>query len=238
MRLDMQKGRYRARLAATDADLKACQSLRHLCFFGSDGCDADVFDPHWQHLMVEDVGNDMLVCTMRCHVSSGTGILGGYAAGYYDLQSIAKLQKPTLEIGRFCCHPAHVDPHILRVAWGALTRIVESAAAVLIFGCTSFHGNDPAPHAAVFQRLRDRYLGPVALRPGLKAAATIALSDIAPDGTAQSPMPPLLRTYLAMGGWVSDHAVIDHAMGTLHVLTALETASVPAARANALRALA
>jgi putative hemolysin len=51
-------------------------------------------------------------------------------------------------------------------------------------------------------------------------------------------MPPLLRSYLAMGGWVSDHAVVDRDLGTLHVFTALEIAALPPARARRLRALA
>ena len=51
-------------------------------------------------------------------------------------------------------------------------------------------------------------------------------------------MPPLLRTYLMMGGWVSDHAVVDDDMNTLHVFTGLEIAAVPPARARALRMVA
>ena len=51
-------------------------------------------------------------------------------------------------------------------------------------------------------------------------------------------LPPLLRTYLAMGGWVSDHAVQDHDLDTLHVFTAVEIARIPPARARALRAIA
>jgi putative hemolysin len=49
-------------------------------------------------------------------------------------------------------------------------------------------------------------------------------------------MPPLLRSYLAMGGWVSDHAVVDRDLGTLHVFTGLEVGGVPEARIQALRA--
>ena len=56
--------------------------------------------------------------------------------------------------------------------------------------------------------------------------------------TPQRPMPSLLRSYLTMGGWVSDHAVIDHGMQTIHVLTALEVAKVTPQRAKVLRALA
>jgi len=51
-------------------------------------------------------------------------------------------------------------------------------------------------------------------------------------------MPPLLRTYLLMGGWVSDHAVVDGQMNTLHVFTGLEIAAIPPARARLLRAVA
>ena len=51
-------------------------------------------------------------------------------------------------------------------------------------------------------------------------------------------IPPLLRSYLTLGGWVSDHAVIDRDLDTLHVFTALEIAAIPPARARLLRALA
>jgi putative hemolysin len=50
-------------------------------------------------------------------------------------------------------------------------------------------------------------------------------------------MPPLLRSYLMMGGWVSDHAVVDRQMNTLHVFTGLEIGAIPAARKRLLRAL-
>ena len=51
-------------------------------------------------------------------------------------------------------------------------------------------------------------------------------------------MPPLLRTYLGMGGWVSDHAVIDRDLDTLHVFTGVEVGAIPDRRKRALRALA
>jgi putative hemolysin len=48
-------------------------------------------------------------------------------------------------------------------------------------------------------------------------------------------MPPLLRTYLVMGGWVSDHAVIDNDLNTLHVFTGVEIKRMPPKRARLLR---
>jgi hypothetical protein len=38
-----------------------------------------------------------------------------------------------------------------------------------------------------------------------------------------------------MGGWVTDHAVIDYDLNTLHVFTGVEISRVPAARARLLR---
>ncbi len=55
---------------------------------------------------------------------------------------------------------------------------------------------------------------------------------------ARLQMPPLLRSYLAMGGRVSDHAVIDAQMNTLHVFTGLEIAVIPPRRKRLLRAIA
>jgi len=55
---------------------------------------------------------------------------------------------------------------------------------------------------------------------------------------AMGRMPPLLKTYLMMGGWVSDHAVVDAKMGTLHVFTGVEIAAIPASRKRLLRATA
>jgi putative hemolysin len=43
-------------------------------------------------------------------------------------------------------------------------------------------------------------------------------------------MPPLLRAYLLMGGWVSDHAVIDKKLNTIHVFTGLEVSKIPNAK--------
>ena len=51
-------------------------------------------------------------------------------------------------------------------------------------------------------------------------------------------MPPLLRSYLAMGGWVSDHAVVDPVLRTMHVFTGVEIGTIPPARQRLLRATA
>lgn len=228
MTIPFQKGRYRVRFAALPDEVQACQRLRHLCFFGERGVDVDAFDAHARHLMVTDQAG-RLVATMRLQEGSA-----GYAAQFYDLSRLADLDVPMLEVGRFCVAPDVLDADILRVVWGALTGYVDARGVALLFGCASFAGTDPAAYGCALNRLR-RYAGPDLLRPVARCAA-VPLSDCGANG--RGPLPPLLRTYLAMGGWVGSDLVIDPALQTMHVFTCLEVAKVPDARARALRALA
>jgi putative hemolysin len=55
---------------------------------------------------------------------------------------------------------------------------------------------------------------------------------------AQAQLPPLLRSYLGMGGYVGADAIIDHDLGTILVFAGLDIAEIPPARAKSLRSLA
>jgi len=98
------------------------------------------------------------------------------------------------------------------------------------------------PYRGAFDVLAASHLAPNNLAPKVKSDTVIRFADTAGPVTdrraALGQLPPLLKTYLTMGGWVSDHAVIDADMNTLHVFTALEIAAIPVARARALRAVA
>ncbi|MFN3663161.1 GNAT family N-acetyltransferase [Yoonia sp.] len=234
MTITMQFGRYRARLAAGDDDLQACQALRHLCFFGKTGLDRDDFDPRCQHLMIEDA-DDRLIAAARMLLIGDAGDLPGcYAAQYYDLSGLAGQAGPMMELGRFCISPDLQDADVVRAAWGALTQIVDDAGVRMLFGCTSFAGTDTAVYGVALARLAAQSVGPDSLRPGIKAPEVVRLKDARARGKA--PLPSLLRSYLAMGGWVSDHVVIDRQMNTFHVFTCVDIAAVPPARAKAIRA--
>lgn len=235
MTIPFVKRHYVSRLAATPADVTACQRLRHLCFFGRAGVDIDRFDARYQHLMVEDVQGRLAATVRFSLMHSGADVMHGYAGQSYDLSGLASASAPTMEVGRFCSTQDVLCADILRVAWGALTQIVDQHQVTHLFGCTSFRGTDPAPYGLVFARLAANHQGPATLQPVQKAAEVIPLAK-APAGDGQS-MPPLLRSYLAMGGWVGDHAVVDRRMQTLHVFTCLDVAAVPPARARALRAV-
>ena len=242
---DLAKGRYRARIAADGADLEAAQRLRTLAFRGPDAerLDRDYFDDACTHVLIEDIRTGALVCCFRLlRLGSGAEIGRSYSAQFYELSALAAFDGPMVEMGRFCIHPDWHDPDILRLAWGAMTALVDRDGVEMLFGCSSFHGTEARDYSDAFALLRDRHIAPKRWLPRVKAPAVFRFAARLrrkPDlKRAQAKMPPLLLTYLMMGGWVSDHAVIDRDLDTLHVFTGLEIRAVPPGRARLLRAVA
>ena len=243
--LSLKKGRYRARPAETDDDIRAAQRLRTLAFRGDADAelDADAFDALCDHILVEDTRTGALVCCFRIlPLTGGTEIAKSYSAQYYELSALESFTGRMVEMGRFCIDPALKDPDILRVAWGAMTAYVDETGGEMLFGCSSFHGTDAEQYLDAFAMLKERHLGPKRWLPKVKAPKVFRFARILrrkPDARlAMLRMPPLLRTYLLMGGWVSDHAVVDSHMNTLHVFTGLEISAIPPARKRLLRATA
>ena len=239
----LSKGRYCARFSTTSEDLRAAQALRGRCF-GSGAPDRDAFDAACRHVLVEEAATGALLCCFRLlPFETGAEIGRSYSAQYYDLAALSAFAGPMLELGRFCMAPECHDPDILRLAWGAVTRFVEERRVEMLFGCSSFIGTDWESFSDAFAMLAEHHLAPHRWRPGVKAPkvvryATALAGRKGEPKQAMLKMPPLLRSYLAMGGWVSEHAVIDEALGTLHVFTGLEIGAIPPARARALRLLA
>ncbi len=241
------KGGYQARLAQTPEDLRSAQALRHDMFVGTGvgqggALDADHFDAICQHVLIEDVkNNEIQACFRILHLDSGAALDTSYSAQFYDLARLKSYTKPTLEIGRFCTAPDATDPNILRLGWAVLTRYVDMHGIGLLIGCSSFPGNDTTPFEDALSLLQTRHLAPSEWNPSIKASEVDCFADRLANHRptlkiATATLPPLLRTYISMGGWTSDHAVIDRELDTFHVFTGVEIANIPPRRAELLRA--
>lgn len=240
-----RRGRYIARFAGTPADVTAAQRLRYLCFRNAgdpEGIDADRFDDMCLHVLVEDTRDGRVVCCFRLlPFDNGAGIDASYAAQFYGLDALRDYGGRMVEMGRFCIHPQVRDADVLRVAWGAMTEYVDREGVELLFGCSSFKGTEADAYMDAFALLNERHIAPKRWLPRVKAPRVYLfgkrLSLRKPNlKLAMRGMPPLLRTYLVMGGWVSDHAVVDNDLGTMHVFTGLEINAIPSARKRLLRA--
>lgn len=237
----VEGGRYRARLALGPLDMDQVLGLRSAVFRGGVAPDGDRFDAVCRHLIVEELSGG-LVATARILTTVGSGIEASYSAQFYDLSALVRFPGPMLELGRFALAPGWHDPEIVRLAWAALARLVTGEGIGLLFGCSSFRGADPASHLNALALLAERHLAPARWMPEVKGPAfrfgRVLQGHPVSTETALQAMPPLLRSYLQLGGWVSDHAVADPELDTLHVFTAVEVARMPPARLRALTALA
>lgn len=223
--------------AAGPGDLADVLALRGRAFRGG-GADGDAHDAAALHLRAGAPGGPALAAIRL--IPHAPGRIGGYAGGLYDLARLAAAPGAAIELGRLCLHPDRADPDLMRLIWAGVARAAGVWGAARLIGCTSFPGTDPDRLAPALGLLAARHLGPAALRPGVRAPLTRPLADFAaaarPEGAGL--MPPLLRAYLALGGWVSDHLVIDPDLGTCHVFTCVEIDGMPEGRKRVLRALA
>lgn len=237
----IRQGAWEIRPAAA-SEMAALSELRGLAFRGG-GADGDTFDARCLHLWLEErvalPGVPLATVRMQLHPEGELG--QGYAAQFFDLTALAQAPGPALELGRLCVHPDHQTPDTMRLIWAGLTRVVSATGAARLIGCTSFTGTEPGAFDAALCLLAARHLGPEGQRPRARVRGAVGFADRAtqpPGPQALVQLPPLLRAYLSLGGWVGGDLVVDRDLGTCHVFTCVEIATMPERRKKLLRALA
>ncbi|WP_416882115.1 GNAT family N-acetyltransferase [Marivita sp.] len=213
---------------------QAALAMRAKAFrYGLD--DEDTFDDGFLHGIVWS-GKDTPRVAFRVRLIRDAADLGdSYTGQFYDLAPLRAHPGAYLELGRFCQAEGPTDVMALRLAWAALGVLVDRNGVGMMIGCSSFPGADPERHLPALAALHAHHLGPDRLRPKRLSSLSV---DLPRTGAVTSSLPNLLRSYLGMGGWVSDHAVRDLQLDTLHVFTGLAIDAMPEARKARLRAVA
>jgi len=97
----------------------------------------------------------------------------------------------------------------------------------ILFGVASFHGTDVRKHEQALSFLHHRHLAPEDLRvtaqPNNRADMNIIPNDQIDKLAALRQMPPLIKAYLRLGGFVGDGAFIDHSFNTIDVCLLMDT---------------
>ena len=100
-----------------------------------------------------------------------------------------------------------------------------------MFGCASFPGSNPGAHRTALTYLQNWYQAPQDLCPRalpgkyvdmLKNNGTLGAND-----WQKNNLPPLIKGYLRVGGWVGDGAVVDNQFNTTDVCIIMKTSSIP-----------
>ncbi|PWJ13335.1 GNAT family N-acyltransferase [Jannaschia seohaensis] len=216
--MKIEAGRLSARVVPM-GQAGGALALRAAVFRGG-ACDRDPFDDAASHVVIEAGGT--VLAAARLTAQGPDAVIRGYTAGVYDLRRFARAFPRALEVGRICIAPGCSDPDVPRLLLAVFAQVVEREAAAVLYGCTSF-----PPEAAPLARLSGR-TAPPDWAPARRAPETWPLTG------ATGPLPPLMRAYLSLGAVVSDHAVVDRDLGTVHVFTALPIAAIPPGRARLL----
>jgi putative hemolysin len=229
------------RLAETAGEIEAAQRLRYRVFYEemtarptaemiATGRDADRFDALCDHLLVLDTqrgrGPDAIIGTYRLLRRSVAEANGGfYSAGEFDLSALTAMPGESLELGRACVDAGYRTRATMQRLWSGIARYVFAHDIRVMFGCASLPGTDPRSVGGLLSYLHRRHLAPPELRPRALPGRYVPMAPpddpeavaMTDDAAALAALPPLIKGYLRLGGFVGDGAVIDEQFGTIDV---------------------
>lgn len=240
---ELRAGNLGVRLARNAAEIDAVQALRYRVFFEEMGAradaasaatrrDTDDFDAVADHLLVVDhdrgEGPESVVGTYRLIRRAGAAKLGRwYSEAEYDVSRLVAHPGQILELGRSCVDVAYRSRGTLQLLWDAIAAYVFRHDIALMFGCASLPGTDLEALADQLTYLHAFHLAPEELRPRALPNRYVEMRRKDPDSINRkatlSALPPLIKGYLRLGGFVGDGAVLDEPFNTTDVAVVVKT---------------
>jgi putative hemolysin len=241
--VDIVSGPLQVRLAECAADIEAAQALRYRIFYEIMGArplpgmealrrDFDGYDHICDHLLVLDhsrgAGADAVVGTYRLIRREAAARFGAfYSAAEYDITRLVAYPGEILELGRSCVDAGYRARPVMQLLWSGIAAYVFHHDIALMFGCASLPGTDPEALAAPLSYLYYHHLAPPALRARALPERFVEMrrrdpAAIDPNRTLAA-LPPLIKGYLRLGGFVGDGAVIDEQFNTTDICIVVKT---------------
>ena len=241
--VDIVSGTLQVRLAESAGDVDAAQALRYRIFYEIMGArplpgmeqrrrDSDGYDQICDHLLVFDhsrgTGAEAVVGTYRLIRRAAAARLGAfYSQAEYDIAALLAYPGEILELGRSCVDAGYRARPVMQLLWGGISAYVSHYDIALMFGCASLPGTDPDALAAPLSYLYYHHLAPPEIRTRALPERYIDMrridsGSIDPE-RALTGLPPLIKGYLRLGGFVGDGAVIDHQFNTTDVCVVVKT---------------
>lgn len=243
---ELRSGNLGVRVADQDWEVTAAQALRYRVFYeemgavanaetAASGLDADAYDAVADHLLVVDhdrgEGPESVVGTYRLIRRAAAERLGHfYSADEYDITNILNYPGGVLELGRSCTDMAYRTRGTLQLLWQGIAAYVYNHKIALMFGCASLPGTDLDTNAALLSYLSHHHQAPPALCPRALESRYEPMARL-PLGSydakaALLALPPLIKGYLRLGGFVGDGAVIDRQFNCTDVAIVVMTGQV------------
>jgi putative hemolysin len=184
------------------------------------------------HLLVLDrrrgEGPEGVVGTYRLIRRSAAAAMGRfYSAAEYDIQPMIDYPGEVLEVGRSCIDKDARNTATMQMLWRGIALYSYHYNIQVMFGCASFPGTDPAQHSQGLSYLYHHHLAPPEIRARALASRYVKMDVLEPGSydprKAMARVPPLIKGYLRLGGFVGDGAVIDAEFNTTDVFITVKT---------------
>ena len=243
---ELRAGQLGVRVASTAAEVDAALSLRYRVFYDEMGAipdplcaatrrDRDAYDPVADHLLVVDhaigPGPEGVVGTYRLIQRDAAARVGRfYSADEYDISPLVRFPGKLLELGRSCVDAGYRGRPVMQLMWQGIAAYVFRHGIGLMFGCASLGGTDPDSLAEELTYLHRDHLAPPELRPRALPGRYVEMRRLDPADVdarrALAALPPLVKGYLRLGGFVGDGAVIDPQFNTTDIAVVVQTSQV------------
>ena len=240
---ELRAGNLGVRIATTAAERDAAQALRYRIFYDEMGAkpneharrsrrDVDAFDTVADHLLVIDhavsSGPRGVVGTYRLVQNEGARQIGRfYTSDEYDISRITGFPGRLLELGRSCIDATYRSRAAMQLLWRGVAAYVFLHRIDVMFGCASLPGTDPDLLARELTYLYHNHLAPPALRLRAVPGRYIDMRRCDPTEIdhkrVQQQLPPLIKGYLRLGGFIGDGAVVDRQFNTTDVAVVVKT---------------
>ncbi|MBB2202155.1 GNAT family N-acyltransferase [Gluconacetobacter tumulisoli] len=234
---ELRGGNLGVRIAANEAERDAAQALRYRVFYEEMGArpdertlrlrrDVDAFDEVADHLLVIDhaisSGAKGVVGTYRLLQGDMARKVGRfYTSGEYDISPLTDFPGRLLEVGRSCVDPRYRGRAAMQLLWRGIASYIFLHRIDVLFGCASLQGTDPGPLGDELTYLYHNHLAPPALRLRALPDRRVEMLRTDPLGLDHrrclARLPPLIKGYLRLGGYVGDGAVVDEQFNTTDV---------------------
>jgi putative hemolysin len=244
--VEVVAGNIVIRLAETPEEIAASQSLRYSIFVDEmkatptaeqESCrrEFDAYDPHADHLLVFDRdlgdGSEAVVGTYRLMRRPQAAKAGQfYTADEYDISPLLDYPGEIMELGRSCVARSYRTGSVMQLLWRGIAEYVLHFDVQVMFGCGSMHGTDPDELGPQLTYLHHYHLAPPALRPVALPERYVAMNRLDVEQInakrALAKLPPLIKGYLRLGGFVGDGAVVDYEFNTTDVCVVVKTDQV------------
>ncbi|MFT9375283.1 GNAT family N-acetyltransferase [Komagataeibacter saccharivorans] len=234
---ELRGGNLGVRIAATEEEREAAQALRYRVFYEEMGArpdsrtarlrrDVDEFDDYADHLLVIDhaisSGAKGVVGTYRLMQGDAAKKLGRfYTSSEYDISPLTDFPGRLLEVGRSCVDQRYRGRSAMQLLWRGIASYIFLHRIDVLFGCASLPGTDPDAVSDELTYLYHNHLAPPALRvravPERRVEMLRSDPQLLDHRRSLARLPPLIKGYLRLGGYVGDGAVIDEQFNTTDV---------------------